>query len=147
MQLLKLTKMQKVPLASLQFHCAAPPSVYNRCKWNSPYPTHTKTPAKKQCQINIVPGDNSIQTAIELQLILGDTGLTAWALTKRPFLLFSLVCWPKLSSSSWWTCKYDLATKKTHQCYFFFSLKNNHVLRALWFIPPGRPSPSRVYSL
>lgn len=31
-------------------------------------------------------------------------------LTRRPFLLFSLICWPRLSSSNWWTCRYDLPT-------------------------------------
>ena len=34
----------------------------------------------------------------------GVTGVTG-SLTRRPFLLFSLICWPRLSSSSWWTCR------------------------------------------
>lgn len=45
-----------------------------------------------------------------------------WALTKRPFLLFSLICWPRLSSSSWWTCRYDLTTKTHHR----YSLSLSH---------------------
>lgn len=46
--------------------------------------------------------------------------LVRLVLTRRPFLLFSRICCPRLSSSSWWTCRYDLTTTASTHIQFLF---------------------------